>query len=216
MKKTILFDLDGTLIDSTEAILECFHYAFSEQNFKFFGTNEDIKNEIGYPLDIMFYNLGVDKNKVWDFVDSYKKEYSKISIKKTFLLSNAKKSIDLASTFATLAIVTTKTTSYSIKMLEDFGIFEYFDTIIGRQEVKNPKPDPEPVEKALKNLNINPSLDVYMIGDTKLDIIAANKANINSVGVLCGYGKREDLSLYTNNIVADSLEAVESIKKNYF
>jgi len=214
MKTTILFDLDGTLIDSTDAIVGCFYHSFTELNFQFNGTDEDIKNEIGYPLDIMYANLGVSADKVWDFVDSYKKEYRKVSQAKTFLLPKALECVKLASTFARLGIVTTKTTAYTIPLLENFGIMGYFETIIGRQEVENPKPHPEPIFKALDNMGLESSSKIYMIGDTKLDIIAANEAGINSVAVLCGYGKKEELSKYTANIVTDSLEAVKLIKKS--
>ncbi|MEA3384452.1 MAG: HAD family hydrolase [Campylobacterota bacterium] len=216
MEKVILFDLDGTLIDSTDAIVECFYFAFKEQKFNFKGCTEDIKKEIGYPLDIMFGNLGVDKQKVWDFVDSYKSKYRKISIEKTALLKNAKQSVELASTFARLGVVTTKTTLYSIPLLEHFGIMKYFEVIIGRQEVENPKPHPEPIYKAIEAMNLKITKNIYMIGDTKLDIIAANEANISSVAVLSGYGTKEDLSGYTNIIVTDSLEAVNLIKNKQF
>ncbi|MEA2018399.1 MAG: HAD family hydrolase [Campylobacterota bacterium] len=208
----ILFDLDGTLIDSTDAITGCFFHSFKELNFDFKGTKEDIKNEIGYPLDIMYANLGVDLEKVWDFVTSYKKEYRKISIAQTTLLPNAVESIKLASSFARLGIVTTKTTQYTIPLLEHMGIMHYFETIIGRQEVVNPKPHPEPVLKCLKNMDLKPHKNIFMIGDTKMDLIAANDAGISSVAVLCGYGKEEQLSCYTNAICNDSLEAVTHIK----
>ena len=100
--------------------------------------------------------LGVDKDLVWDFVDSYKKEYRKISISQTSLLPKAIESVKLASQIARLGIVTTKTTQYTIPLLEHLDIMKYFETIIGRQEVQNPKPHPEPVLKALQNMKIKP------------------------------------------------------------
>ena len=209
---TILFDLDGTLIDSTEAILESFHYAFEKEKFQFNGNDEEIKSHIGYPLDIMFANLGVSEDRVTDFVNSYKENYQKISEAKTVLLDFAKESVIEAYKFARLAVVTTKTTQYSIPLLKNLGIFEYFETIIGRQEVKNPKPDPEPIEVALKNMNLEPSREVFMIGDTKLDLIAANRAGISSCGVLCGYGYKKELCCYTPYVVTNPLEAVKLIK----
>lgn len=213
---TILFDLDGTLINSTNAIVGCFYHSFKELNFNFPGNTEDIKNEIGYPLEIMYENLGVKKDNVWEFVTSYKKEYRKISLEQTSLLPNAIQSIKLAYSFAKLAIVTTKTTAYTLPLLEHLDIMKYFETMIGRQEVINPKPHPEPVLKCLEIMQIKPSKDVYIIGDTKLDLIAGNEAGINTVGVLCGYGHKNDLEQYSNLICNDSLEAVKLIHNIHF
>lgn len=208
----ILFDLDGTLIDSTDAIVGCFYHSFNELNFDFKGNEEDIKNQIGYPLDIMYEALGVEKETVWNFVDSYKKEYRKVSEKKTTLLVNALEAVQLAASFARLGIVTTKTTQYTIPLLKNFAIFEYFETIIGRQEVTHPKPHPEPIYKALEAMNAQANKNVYMIGDTKLDLIAAKEAGVSGVGVTCGYGKTDDLKYYTNSIYAEALEAVQGLK----
>jgi phosphoglycolate phosphatase len=212
-KVTILFDLDGTLIDSTDAIVGCFYHSFKELNFDFKGDVVDIKNEIGYPLDVMYETLGVPKEYVWDFVASYKNEYRKVSEAKTTLLVDAYEAVKLASSFARLGIVTTKTTLYTIPLLKNFEIFDFFETIIGRQEVTNPKPHPEPIEKAMENLNITTENKIYMIGDTKLDLISAKEAGVNSIGVLCGYGKKEDLEVYTQDIFENALTAIIDLKK---
>lgn len=215
-EKVILFDLDGTLIDSTDAIVGCFCHAFEDNGSKFEGSRRDIEKEIGYPLDVMFSKMGVDESKVWDYVESYKNRYKKVSGEMTTLLENAKQSVEYASKFARLGVVTTKTTKYTIPLLEQFEIMEYFEVIIGRQEVENPKPHPEPIFKALDAMSLNPHKKIYMIGDTKLDIIAANEANVNNVAVLSGYGEYEELRNYTNNVVKDALEAVKMIEKGHF
>ncbi len=213
MNKIILFDLDGTLIDSTDAIVGTFYYTFEKLNFQFEGNQKDIKSVIGYPLDVMYEQLGVPTNQVWDFVDCYKQRYRTISLEQTTLLPNAKKALIEASKFARLGIVTTKTTQYTIPLLEDMDIMKYFETIIGRQEVINPKPDPEPIFKAMENMDVTKSnYKIFMIGDTKLDLIAAKKANIQGVGVLCGYGTKEELEKYTHIVAKNSLEAVEKIR----
>ena len=210
--KIILFDLDGTLIDSTEAIVSTFYHSFKELNYDFKGNDEDIKSLIGYPLDIMYKELGVDEEKIWDFVDAYKNRYRIISKEKTTLLENAYEAVKLASQFARVSVVTTKTRAYTMPLLEHFDIAQFFEIVTGRENVQNPKPHPEPILITLEQMNYNKDLhDVWMVGDTKLDLIAANEANISSVGVLCGYGEKEELLQYTKYVKNNSLDAVNFI-----
>ena len=206
----ILFDLDGTLIDSTDAILECFHHSFCVHNYTH--PNDDaIKLLIGYPLDEMYASLGVTEDKVWDFVATYKECYRKISTQKTDLLEEAKEAIILASKFASLGIVTTKTGRYSEILMKNFDLMHYFDVLIGREHVELPKPDAVPILKALENFDTQ-NREVWMIGDTKLDLISAQNAGINSIGVLCGYGIEDTLKQYTKIICKNTHEAVKYLK----
>lgn len=210
--KIILFDLDGTLIDSTEAIVSTFYHSFKELNYEFKGNDENIKSLIGYPLDIMYKELGVDEEKIWDFVDAYKNRYRVISKAQTTLLENAYEAVKLASQFARVSVVTTKTRAYTMPLLEHFDIAQFFEIVTGRENVQNPKPHPEPILITLEQMNYNKDLhDVWMVGDTKLDLIAANEANISSVGVLCGYGEKEELLQYTKYVKNNSLDAVTFI-----
>ncbi|WP_323592142.1 HAD family hydrolase [Aliarcobacter butzleri] len=212
MNKIILFDLDGTLIDSTDAIVSTFRFAFEEQGFDFRGSDKNIKDLIGYPLDIMFERLGVSKQKVWDYVDSYKNRYRVISVEQTTLLENAFEAVQLASKIARVSVVTTKTRMYTIPILDNFNITQYFEIITGRENVENPKPHPEPILKTLAQMNYDKnSDDVWMIGDTKLDLICANEAKVNAIGVLCGYSDEEELLKYTNIVKKDALEAIKYI-----
>lgn len=206
----ILFDLDGTLIDSTDAIVETFHHSFKEHGFSHV-EDEKIKALIGYPLDIMYRELGVSEDMVWDFVATYKEEYRKISTIKTELLPNAVEAIEKASEFATLGIVTTKTGKYSKVLMEHFDLMKYFEVLIGREDVENPKPHEEPILKALEQLDTE-NKEIWMIGDTKLDLISAKNANVNSIGLLCGYGELETLKEFTNVILNDALEATNYLK----
>jgi len=210
----ILFDLDGTLIDSTDAILASFNNSFVELEFDFQGNDEDIKKLIGYPLDVMYVNLGVEDERKWEFVDAYKRRYKQISKEQTYLLESAIEAVECASSFARVSVVTTKTRMYTMPLLENLNLAHHFEVVTGRENVQNPKPHPEPIHITLEQMNYNhKEHDVWMIGDTKLDLIAANDAKINSVAVLCGYGKEDELSQYTNFIKNNALEAVKFIKE---
>lgn len=210
MKTIILFDLDGTLIDSTEAILESFHHALQTHQTNLHITDEMITSLIGHPLDVMFSGVGIPKPLVNIHVETYKLYYREISCLKTVLLPNAQKALEEASRFARLGIVTTKTGKYSQELMEYFGVMDYFEVLIGREHVQNPKPHPEPIFKALEEMNVNEE-SVWMIGDTRLDIEASKKAGINPLGVTSGYDNEEELRVLTDFILPDVLEAVRFI-----
>ncbi len=208
--KVILFDLDGTLIDSTEAILEGFHVSF-ESAGKNPPRDEDVKKLIGLPLDVMFESLGIPRKNVWDFVDVYKQHYRKISREKTVLLPFAKEAVKEACEFARLGIVTTKTARYSKELLEHFGIMDFFEVLVGREDVQNPKPHPEPVLKALHLMNAYKE-SAWMVGDTCLDMISAKEAGIKAVAVEFEYEKK--LHECAGIVKKNALEAVRFIKNS--
>jgi len=209
--RVILFDLDGTLIDSTSAILEGFKISFEA-----YGKNppnpDDVKKLIGLPLDIMFEKLGVSRHAVWDFVDTYKNHYRKISKQKTVLLPHAKEAVIEASKFARLGIVTTKTGKYSKELLEHFGIMKYFEILIGREDVQNPKPHPEPVLKAVHLMKAVKTA-TWMIGDTCLDMVSAKEAGVNYVGVKWEYEDLHNMKKCAEIVKDNVFEAVKYINR---
>ena len=208
---TILFDLDGTLIDSTEAILESFHNSFDVHEHPH-PEDEAIKALIGHPLDHMYAELGVEDERVWDFVTTYKEYYRVISTQKTVLLPYAKEAVEEAAKFARLGIVTTKTGKYSRVLMEHFELMHHFEVLIGREDVENPKPHAEPIEKAIEKMGVTKEL-CWIIGDTRLDIGSANNAGIKSIGVLSGYDNAEQLNTLTDVIEDDALKAVKRLAK---
>ncbi len=210
----ILFDLDGTLIDSTRAILSCFEESFIA--FDRPAPHPDrVKSLIGHPLDVMYADLGVEADRVWDFVDCYKGLYREQSCEMTTLLPRAKEAIEEAASFARLGIVTTKTGEYSQILLEHMGVMHHFETLIGREHVHNPKPHPEPIFKALDQMKVEKKSSIWMIGDTCLDLIAAKRAGVRSVGVLSGYATKEELEHCQSEVLQkETLFAIKYIKNS--
>ena len=212
MKPVVLFDLDGTVIDSTEAILEGFRVAFERLGGET-PSDEAIKQEIGHTLENMFLTLGVQEERVAQYVQAYKMHYRVISCEKTILLDGAREAIEEASKFATLGVVTTKTGEYSKILLEHLNLMHYFSVLIGREHVKNPKPHKEPILKALTKLEHDRSR-TWMIGDTCMDMESANNAGVNSVAVTSGYATHSMLERCSTYICQNVLEAINYIKKS--
>ncbi|RKO64993.1 hydrolase [Campylobacter sp. P255] len=210
LRKTILFDLDGTLIDSTSAILDGFDAAFRafDQPLR---DHEVIKSLIGFPLDVAFEKLGVKKEKTSEYINAYRSVYQQIYIKQTSLLTFAKKSVQEASLIADLAVVTTKSSKFSKPLLDHLGIGKYFKVIIGRDDVIHPKPHAEPILLALEKLSKDKE-NAFMIGDTHLDIMAAVEAGITPVAVSSGYESKESLRQFKTLLFDNTYEAIEYIK----
>ena len=208
---TILFDLDGTLIDSTEAILESFAAAYGA-----FGepvpAETEIRRRIGEPLTQMFADMGVTRGTVAEHVAAYKEHYRKISCQKTVLLPGAREAVERASRFARLGVVTTKTGKYSIELLEHLGLMRFFEVLIGSEDVTHHKPHPEPVLKALQAMGLS-RRDCWMVGDTPMDVEAARAAGVEPFAVTCGYSDEKRLRDLCENVAPNALLAVVEIEK---
>ena len=206
----ILFDLDGTLIDSTEAILESFSAAYGDLGAEAPDTGA-IVPMIGIPLGEMFERLGVKHTLVARYVAAYKRRYREISRQKTVLLPGAREAVEEAAEFARLGVVTTKTGRYSIELMEHFGLMSHFEVLVGSEDVKRHKPHPEPVFKALDAMGVSTS-GAWMIGDTLMDIRAAHAAGIRPYALTCGYGRKEALEAECKHLAPDAKTAVVNIR----
>ncbi|ECP8727443.1 HAD family hydrolase [Campylobacter jejuni] len=206
-----LFYLDGTLIDSTDAILNSFQGAFKALGLTS-KNNEEIKNLIGYPLEQMFRMLYPDKvNLSKEFVLAYREIYAQIYLEQTTLLPKAKEALELGSEIADLGIVTTKGGKFTPILLDYLRVKKFFKTLITLENVTNPKPSSEPIILALKGLNKTQE-NAYMIGDTILDIQAAISANITPLALTCGYGNENELKAHSM-VFLNAYEAVNYIAR---
>ncbi|WP_258436836.1 HAD family hydrolase [Helicobacter monodelphidis] len=203
--------MDGTLIDSANAIYEGFCVAFRKHGQRL-PQRERVVALIGGTLEEMFLKNGVSQSEIGSYIQSYKMHYRKISLEQTSLLPTAYEAIMEASKIARLAVVTTKVHASSERLLQRFGVLHCFSCVVGRDDTKEPKPSKEPILKAIQESG-GQYRRIFMIGDTPYDILAAKNANIESIAVLSGYSSLEDLQKLTPNITQNALSAVKKIQE---
>ncbi|WP_082233395.1 pyrophosphatase PpaX [Halobacillus massiliensis] len=177
---TILFDLDGTLIDTNELIISSFTHTLKNHADRPY-TREEIIQFIGEPLKDSL--ASVNENEVEEMIETYRKH--NIANHENYV-----KAYDgVLETIRTLkeqnyqlGIVTTKmrqTVEIGMKMTELEGLF---DTIVTLDDVVHAKPHPEPVMKALRSLNA-PASKALMVGDNTHDIESGKNAGTKTAGV---------------------------------
>jgi pyrophosphatase PpaX len=191
-RPAILFDLDGTLIDSIELILNSARYAFEKLD-RACPPDSEWMAGIGIPLFTMFGRYARDAADQAALIAAYR-EYQ---------LANHDRLIrcydDVVSTVAMLskrghelAIVTSKSEALAMRGLAHVGLARFMDTVVGCDSSTRHKPDPEPVEIALHRLDCAPENAVF-VGDSVHDILAGNAAGVTTLAATWGAFKKADL-----------------------
>ncbi|MFH1700668.1 MAG: HAD family hydrolase [Candidatus Zixiibacteriota bacterium] len=207
--ESIIFDLDGTLIDSSEGVIEATNYALNQSGIAE-RTPEEIKRFIGYPLDKMFpafCDVPIGKLK-----DLFQERARQSVVKSTVPIQGAEEIIRyLYSLNYKLAIATTKFTNHTTAILAKLGWDIYFETTASGDEVKNVKPSPDILNLALKRMDsvINKSI---MIGDTMNDIIAAQSINMRVIAIKSPFGN-ENLAKYNPDLLLENIIDLKSVFK---
>ncbi|MCL4694674.1 MAG: HAD family hydrolase [Candidatus Hydrogenedentes bacterium] len=203
MITAVCFDLDGTLIDSTEAIVESFYHTFDTFNEPR-PPRDAIVNSIGYVLEEQFALLSthdpVECTKV------YRAYYETICCPKTTLMPGTRECLQaLHDAGLEIAFATSKRRKYSEMILEHLGVLDFFSVRLGPDDVSKPKPDPEVVLKACEMLHVTPQ-QLLFVGDMHFDVLAAREAGVRCLCVTTGYATREELEALEPERVFDGLD----------
>lgn len=184
--KAILFDFDYTLVDSSEAIVHCF-FSASDALGLARKSSEAIKKQIGMPLGDMFRTLYEDlEDLVEDFKLLYVAEADKVATKMTYFYPDAAEMLmKLKQNNYLIGIVSTKNRSRIEETLSAYDMAAFFDLVIGGEDVKEHKPSPEGILKAMDLLDVEREHVVY-IGDSLFDLHAAANADVQFLAVLNG------------------------------
>jgi pyrophosphatase PpaX len=187
MKKlqTILFDLDGTLIDSVRLILDSYHHTLKQHGLPARSDAEWLKG-IGTPLHVQLGEWRDDAGTIDAMIATYRNynlEHHDRMVTVYPGVIDAVREIKLAG--LQTGLVTSKNNQGAMRGLKLAGLEALLDVLICADDVTNPKPHPEPVEKAVRLLGADPSTTLY-VGDSVHDMHAGRAAGVQTAAALWG------------------------------
>ena len=187
----VIFDLDGTLIDSYQAIYLGFHHAYSEMGLPPL-SYEQVQRAVGRGLGHTFREL-LGEEKVPQALSLFRKKYEEIFRAHTHLLPDVREVVGgLQSRGIQLAVATNKLGRFSRAIFEHFGMEKMFVVILGDGDVSQNKPDPEMLYQAMDNMRLAKEETVF-VGDSVIDIQAGKNAGVRVFAVPTGNTDRADL-----------------------
>lgn len=215
MKEYLLFDLDGTLTDPKVGITTCVQYAL-----KSFGIEEPdldkLEPFIGPPLKdsfMQFYLMRAEQAE--EAVEKYRERFKDIGLFENEVYEGIPQMLrTLKNKGMHLAVASSKPTVYVERILEHFGMKEYFEVIVGSELDGRRVNKDEVVEEALHQLFGDAPIaydKVYMIGDRKFDVEGARALNVESIGVSYGYGSMEELQEAGADYIVQSVSELNYI-----
>jgi pyrophosphatase PpaX len=189
---TVLFDLDGTLIDSIELILSSARYAFAKLEREAPSDAEWLTG-VGIPLFTMFGRYARDEADCRALIAAYREYQMANHDRLTRCYDRVVETVrELHASGHELGIVTSKSEALALRGLAHVGLARYFDTIVGCDASSRHKPDPEPVRIALHRLDARPE-DAIFVGDSVHDLLAGKAAGVRTAAALWGAFRREHL-----------------------
>ena len=201
-KKAIFFDLDGTLTDSGEGIINCAILALEHFGLPI-PTREAMRVFVGPPLDQSFIKHGVSADKTDEAIRVYRSRYTTVGKFENFPYPGIRELLEeLKAQGHRLFVATSKPEGMSIEILEKFQLAQYFELICGAT-LDGTRSKKEDVIRYL--LNQTGDMDhIIMVGDTKFDVLGAKEHGIPTIGVSWGYGTVEDMVSAGATAIADT------------
>lgn len=212
MYQAYIFDFDYTLGDSTDGIVQSALYALSKLGEQPKST-EAICKTIGLSLKETYFTLAKrkDETKAELFAKYFKEKADDVMVAGTQIYEPVKQVLTtLREKGCKIGIVTTKYHYRIDAILAKFDMTQLIDIIVGGDDVKTPKPDPEGLLYTINQLGLD-KRDILYVGDSVVDAKTAQSAGVDFAGVLTGTTKAEDFADYNNVCIAKDLYTIEKI-----
>ncbi len=209
MAKAILFDLDGTLTDSGEGIMNC-----AELALRHFGLpvpdRQTLREFVGPPLDATFIRFGVPEDKTDEAIQVYRSRYLTVGLFENFPYPGIEDALKtLKAQGHRLFVATSKPEGLSIQILEHFGLAQYFEKICGATVDGTRSSKADVIDYLLKQTG--DLCHTLMVGDTTYDVIGAAKHGIETIGVSWGYGNVLDIEKAGAKAIAYTMDELVSL-----
>ncbi|NOX60767.1 MAG: AI-2E family transporter [Chloroflexi bacterium] len=197
--RAIFFDLDGTLVDTDDMMVE--RIAQFLRPLRRLFPDRDPRHFIRHALilaegPINWLLAHLDRldldDELFRFNDWARKALGLREPEKMILISGVDETLHQLKPHYKLALVTTRSAGAVQRFLTDHGFEDLFDAVITASDVRRLKPHPEPILAAAEQVGVKPE-ECVMVGDTTVDVRAAHAAGARAVGVLCGFGEKRDL-----------------------
>lgn len=206
MYHTILFDLDGTLTDPGLGITNSVIHALKKWGIEV-ADRTQLYRFIGPPLQDSFMQYyGFCKEDAEKSVAYYREYFREKGLYENEVYPGAEKLLsDLKAAGKKIALATSKPEEFAIKILKHFQLDGYFDVIAGATMDSSRSKKADVIAYCLEQLGVTELSQVVMVGDREHDIIGAKTVGVDSIGVLVGYGSREELETAGATYVAETL-----------
>jgi phosphoglycolate phosphatase len=207
----ILFDLDGTLTDPREGIINSVQYAL--RKFGVEEKEEDLLSFIGPPLQDSFAEqFGWGEEQVTQAVTYYREYFSQKGMIENKVYDRIPQLLEcLRKEGKTLVVATSKPTVFAKLIMEHFQLAAYFSSVVGSNLDGTRRDKAEIIAHILEQYPQFSREETIMIGDRKHDIIGARKTGVSSVGVEWGYGLRTELEEAKATHIVSSVGQLESV-----
>ena len=214
MYEYVFFDLDGTLTDLGEGIINAAVYALEKYNIEV-NDRSELRKFIGPPLQDSFStDYGFSEDEIEDVIKTFREYYSEKGIFENTIYENIQTVLfELKNRGKKLVVATSKPEVFTKKVLDHFNISSYFDYVSGATLNNEKIKKVDIIRDAICKLGITDKSKVVMIGDRKLDVLGAKENGIDSIGVLWGYGDLLELEKVGPTYIAEKvLDLLEIIK----
>lgn len=211
-KKYILFDLDGTLTDSSEGIINCVRYAlkaFDMDNL----NHATLLRFIGPPLIDAFAeyaNMDLETSK--KAVEKYRERYRDIGIFENHVYDGIEDMLKvLKQNGKVIILATAKPYPFAKRILDHFGLSQYFDFAFGAEFSGKLIHKDAIINHALENAKISDKSLAIMVGDRAQDILGAIENGIDSIGVKYGFAEENELEVAGATYIVNTPEMVANL-----